>query len=90
MTLTITVSPHVEAELRYMVELCKAHGSPNPIQTVEGLIAYVLASVADGSRRPGSWERQMLEMMGVVAECDEHNTYRKDYGRPDDSEEAAQ
>jgi len=41
-----------------------------------------LSSVADGSRRPGSWERQMLQMMGLVASSDEHSEYREGYGEP--------
>jgi len=37
----------------------------------------VLASIADGRRRPGAWERQLLELMGLVAESEEHsNTVR--------------
>jgi hypothetical protein len=52
------------------------------MQSVEALAAYVLASVADGSRRPGAWERQLLEHMGLVADCDEHHQYRPHGGPP--------
>ena len=52
------------------------------MQSVEDLVGYVLVSVADGSRRPGAWERQMLEMMGLVADCNEHHIYRSQYGKP--------
>lgn len=38
-----------------------------------------LASIADGSRRPGSWERSLLERMGLVTD-DEHYSYRPHYG----------
>jgi hypothetical protein len=69
-------------ELEYMVELHQDCGAPNPIDSVEDLVSYVLASIADGSRRPGAWERQLLEMMGLVADCDEHYIYRSQYGNP--------
>jgi hypothetical protein len=79
----IEISAAVLQELEYLVELHRQHGAPNPQATVEDLVGYVLASVADGSRRPGAWERQLLEMMGLVACCDEHQEYRAHYGRPE-------
>ncbi|MCY1291902.1 hypothetical protein D9M70_411080 [compost metagenome] len=78
----IEINPLVLAELQYMVKLHQQYGAPNQFDTVEGLVAYVLASVADGSRRPGAWERGMLDMMGLVADCDEHHMYRSTYGEP--------
>lgn len=84
--LTIEVDPDVFRELQYMVELHKKHNSLNPVRSVNGLIAYVLASVADGSRRPGAWERQLLTMMGLVADCDEHHIYRANYGSPENGD----
>ena len=81
--MNIEIDPGVLAELQYMVELHREHGAPNPCESVDSLIRYVLSSVADGSRRPGSWERGMLESMGLVAETDKHETYRPKYGRPD-------
>ncbi|WP_235421159.1 hypothetical protein [Erwinia oleae] len=80
---TIDVDPDVFRELQYMVELFKKHGSLCPVQNVSGLIAYILASIADGSRRPGAWERQLLTILGLVAHCPEHHTYRGHYGSPD-------
>ncbi|HDZ9263653.1 TPA: hypothetical protein RUZ02_003457 [Vibrio cholerae] len=77
----ITLNKHVQAELEYLVELHRAHGAPNQHDSVESLVAYVLAAVADGSRRPGSCERSMLDMMGLVADCDEHHQYRSTYGK---------
>lgn len=49
--------------------------------SVEALVDYVLGSIADGSRRPGSWERELLEMLGLVADCEEHHQYRARYGK---------
>jgi len=76
----IDLNPEVLKELEYIVALHKQHGAPNPMESVEQLVGFVLASVADGSRRPGAWERGMLEQMGLVADCDEHQQYRAHYG----------
>lgn len=86
--MNIKIDSEVLRELAYIVELHQQHGAPNPVASVEHLVRYVLASVADGSRRPGSWERGMLESMGLVAGCDEHHQYRAGYGRPDDQDAA--
>lgn len=80
----IEISERVASELAYIVELHKEFGAPNSMDTVEQLVSYVLSSVADGSRRPGSWERGMLENLGLVADCDEHNRYRQGYGNPEE------
>ncbi|ECE2890369.1 hypothetical protein C6K41_22045 [Salmonella enterica] len=81
----VTINPEVLKELEYMVSLYQKHGAPNPMESVEQLVGFVLASVADGSRRPGAWERGMLEQMGLVADCDEHHQYRASYGAPADA-----
>ena len=78
----IPINAHVVKELNYIVELHQQYGAPNPLPTVEALVGYILASVADGSRRPGSWERQLLELMGLVADSDAHHCYRAHYGKP--------
>lgn len=83
--MTIELSPEIHKELEYMVAMHQRCGAANPMETVEQLIGYILASVADGSRRPGAWERQMLNMMGLVADCDEHQIYRPSYGPVDDA-----
>ncbi len=82
----IEINPYVLKELEYMVELHQRSGVPNFIQSVEDLVGFVLASIADGSRRPGAWERQILEMMGLVVDCDEHHIYRNQYGKPPEAD----
>lgn len=79
-TVTVTVDADIYSEFERIVRLHKQHSAPNNHETPESLISYVLCAVADGSRRPGSWERQMLNMMGIVAECDEHEIYQSEYG----------
>lgn len=75
----IALTPEVLSELRHMVFLHELYGAPFPVQSVEHLTEYVLSCVADGSRRPGAWERSLLEMMGLVAD-ENHDVYRSDYG----------
>lgn len=88
--LTIEIDAAVLAELEYIVYLHRQHGAPNPAQSLDELVRYVLSSVADGSRRPGSWERGLLDSMGLVAECAEHQQYRAHYGsRPDQDDDDA-
>lgn len=79
----ITINPAVLKELEYIVKLHRQYGAPCEFDNVPDLVDYILASVADGSRRPGGWERSMLEMMGLVAKCDEHEQYRAGFGEED-------
>lgn len=72
----VQISKDIYSELEYIVKLHSQYGAPNPFDSVEELVNYILASVADGSPRPGSWERSMLDQMGIVADCDEHHRYR--------------
>jgi len=85
----VTIDRDVLKELLYIVDLHRTHGAANPFEDVEGLVAYVLSAVADGSRRPGAWERSMLESMGLVAHCDEHEQYRAHYGAAADGGETS-
>lgn len=82
MKITIDISDHTIKELEYIIELHDKYEAPNPKDSVENLIQYVLASVTDGSRRPGAWERGLLDAMGLVADCDEHYIYRHNSGAP--------
>jgi hypothetical protein len=76
----VSIDSLIYAELEYIVQLHQAHGAPYAAESVEHLVAYVLRCVADGSRRPGSWERGLLESMGLVADTDDHHVYRSNYG----------
>ncbi|HGE8289311.1 hypothetical protein PTT73_17565 [Serratia ureilytica] len=58
--LQITVDPEIASELVYMLKLQQTCGAAVQLENVEGLIHYILASIADGSRRPGSWECGIL------------------------------
>jgi len=76
----VEVDERIYAEFEYMSELMKRDGRK---EMASEIIAYVLASIADGSRRPGAWERQMLVSMGLVSEQPEHHVYRDRYGKPE-------
>ena len=80
---TIEVNELVYKEFEYMLALHKKTDSYTRFETVDDLFNYVLASIANGSRRPDSWERSLLIPMGLVAETEEHYVYRSGYGDPD-------
>ena len=82
-TVTLHINGRILSELEYLTHLHQQHGAINTVDNVEDLINTVLHSIADGSRRPGAWERQILDMLGLVADCSEHHTYRATYGAPE-------
>lgn len=73
----------VTAELRYLLDLISADQDGVVLTGIEELCAYVMTAVADGSRRPGSWERGLLASLGLVSDRDEHHVYRPSYGPPE-------
>lgn len=76
----IEINDDVARELAYMVRLHQEHGARAKMENIEMLINYALTCIANGSRRPGSWERGLLVQMGLVADCDEHRQYRPNFG----------
>ncbi len=81
--LQIIVNPEITSELAYMLKLQQTCGAAVQFENVDGLIHYILASIADGSRRPGSWERGLLVLLGRVAQSEERLVYRAHYGERD-------
>lgn len=78
----IEIDDSVVSELAYMVRLQNEFGAPAVMPDVQSLVRYVLCSIADGSRRPGAWERGLLESLGLVADTGLHQYYRHEYGDP--------
>ena len=76
------IDPEVLKEFEYIVQLHKRYGASNCCGSVQELLDGILAAVANGSRRPGSWQREMFENMGLVANCNEHQEHRSSYGEP--------
>lgn len=81
-TVSVEVDGDIYAEFEYLLTLLKKSNNADGLETITDLINYILMGFADGSRRPGSWERGMLESMSVVADCKEHQVYRQEYGEP--------
>jgi hypothetical protein len=79
--MNVNINASIVKELEYLIELHQEHGAVNTMDSIEELVSFVLASVAEGSRRPGAWERQLLERMGLVADSEEHQYYRAQYGK---------
>lgn len=78
----VRLDPDTVKEFEYIVKLHAQHGAPNPMASVEELVSFVLSSIADGSRRPGSWEREFVERMGLIADTPLHEQYRATPGEP--------
>lgn len=81
-TIQLEMDASVHQELAYVVALLRRGPDGHWVDSVPALISWVLACVADGSRRPGSWERDAISAMGLVSECDEHHAYRAEDGPP--------
>ena len=84
--MNVEIHPETLKELEYLIELHQQYGPSSYLKTVEQLVDFILVSIADGSRRPGAWERQLLYPMGLVADCVEHDCYREHYGKPEEAE----
>ncbi|GAA3913896.1 hypothetical protein GCM10022229_03520 [Luteimonas lutimaris] len=81
-TFQISLDADVVAELRYMLSLLDA----DPLwqkAVVEDVLYRTADAIATGSRRPGSAERVILNMLGLVSERAEHHVYRRAYGPPE-------
>lgn len=83
--IVMQMDPGVVSELEYLVGLLDDDSSGLKLESVEDVISYVMECVATGSRRPGSWERNMLYSLGLVSDRDEHHVYRATYGPPDEA-----
>lgn len=78
---TITISTNIKKELEFLFTSLSQENN-NQFDSLEDLINYVLWRIADGSRRPGAWERGMLEMMNMVPDNEIFHNYREQYGDP--------
>jgi len=78
----IEIDSEVLKELEYIIELHKKYNADayEEKTDVTLLVNYILRGVADGHRRPGSWEREIVNKLGLTVECEETNEYRQSYG----------
>lgn len=75
----IDIGADVVGELDYLTQLHRDHGAPQRMESTEMLVRYVLGAIAHGSMHPGSKERRVLELLGLVADCREHKQNRPKY-----------
>lgn len=59
----IKIHPVVREALDGIVDQSKH--CANPVHSTEELVGFVLGCLVDGFNRSGSWERTMLEKMGL-------------------------
>lgn len=79
----VEIPQGVASELRYLRELLADMPYAPKLTSMEDLFRYVMTAIADGSRQPGSWERELLAKLNLVSERDEHHVYRRKYGPPE-------
>lgn len=78
--IAVDVDDGVMRELELLVAQHREHGAPYRCESVPDLAAWMLTCCADGSRRPGSWERQAIMSMGLVPDTPNAAVYRQEYG----------
>jgi hypothetical protein len=61
----VHIPSDIKADLERIVEASRK--SANPMGSVDDLVSYALGCLVDGFSRPGSWESEMLERMGLVS-----------------------
>lgn len=61
----VHIPSDIKADLERIVEA--SSNSANPMGSVDDLVSYALGCLVDGFNRPGSWESEMLERMGLVS-----------------------
>jgi hypothetical protein len=64
-TRPVHIPSDIKADLERIVEF--SINSANPMGSVDDLVRYTLGCLVDGFNRPGSWESEMLERMGLVS-----------------------
>ncbi|MDP2903090.1 MAG: hypothetical protein Q8N96_08265 [Methylovulum sp.] len=84
MKIELEIDSGVIEELKYIQYLHEESGSTLPIKNdVNDLINYILASVAIGSCKPRSCEREIVQQLRlVVFSHDDHFKERDCFGRP--------
>lgn len=62
---TVTIQVELSAEELFNLNAVTGGNSPAGIRSLNELVEYLLGHVADGVRRPGSWERGWMEQAGL-------------------------
>jgi hypothetical protein len=64
-TRPVHIPSDIKADLERIV--AASSKSANPMGSVDDLVRYTLGSLVDGFNRPGSWESEILERMGLAS-----------------------
>jgi|GEM_PF-1387437 len=78
----IHIDDDIIREFEYILKLHRRSGQPLLAENVEGLINYTLQAIARGSKDPDSWEREIAQKLGLIADYDAHYSHRGHSGRP--------
>jgi hypothetical protein len=73
--LNVELSDYDREELDRIIQYHQESDAPNEFHSLNDLATYVLSAIADGSRRPGSWERSIIESLGIVASHPDHQVH---------------
>lgn len=80
----LEITDNVYKELEYMVALKKKDDDDfgPTVENVEDIILELVNAATEGSMRPGSWERQIIQSTGLVSNQPEQKYYRREHGQP--------
>lgn len=81
--LTIDVRADVLSEINYILEVAEIDEKDIYFQDIEGLINYLFTIIADGARKPSSWERSINNQLEIYMDSPVFSVYRAEYGDPD-------
>ena len=78
----IEIDDSVKAELDYIIE-CASKDNHFYYKDINSALSYLAGAWADAGRRPGAWERDCFNQLGLIPDCQEFRHYRPKYGNPD-------
>lgn len=82
-SLTIDVHADVLDEIDYIIKLAKRDDQDIYFRDISGLVNYLFTTIADGARKPRSWEREVNNHLEIYMAAAEFEIYRAEYGDPD-------
>ena len=62
----VGINAGIYKKLETLFEEQLKYGCPNRRDSINGMINSILGAVVDGVERSGSWERGMVESMGLI------------------------
>ena len=77
----IEIEDSVKSELDYIMK-CASKDSNFYYEDIGIVLSYLARAWADAGRRPGAWERDCFNQLGLIPDCEELSYYRQSYGDP--------